>query len=277
MQEELDVEDMEIIFFAGKNDDICLSEFARSHVRTEKKLAPNVRNTFILHFVTRGVCRFCDTDVPAGSAFLISKGQLHSIRVEPPYSHTWIAFEGAGAEKLLSVFGIKSDEHVIFDVSDFPVVAEMLDTAFGRCIKADDPKEKGLIALSALLSVLPYLTPCNSTAKKTGAVGDFVDLAAAFINEHFEKQITIKQVADYVHVSDKYLCRKFSERYKMSPKQYLTEIRLREAKRLLRRTDLKIKEIAASVGYPSQLSFSKSFREHCGVSPSEYSVNRDNY
>ena len=54
---------------------------------------------------------------------------------------------------------------------------------------------------------------------------------------------------------------------------YMKEIRIREAKKLLQDTDLKVQEISARVGYDNEKHFMKTFRGQCGVSPSEYRRN----
>lgn len=55
-----------------------------------------------------------------------------------------------------------------------------------------------------------------------------------------------------------------------SPKEYLTEYRIKQACRLLRETTLSVSAIAYSVGFENNLYFSKAFRKQKGKSPSEY-------
>lgn len=64
--------------------------------------------------------------------------------------------------------------------------------------------------------------------------------------------------------------RKFRKAYGVSPKEYLTSLRMNKAKEMLRTTNFEIKEIAASVGYRDQLYFSRLFSKKEGLSPSEY-------
>ena len=56
----------------------------------------------------------------------------------------------------------------------------------------------------------------------------------------------------------------------MSPKQYLLNKRLTRAKELLKETNASVFEIANSVGYDDQLYFSRIFKKHIGISPTEY-------
>ncbi|GFI69219.1 HTH-type transcriptional regulator YesS [Lachnospiraceae bacterium] len=54
---------------------------------------------------------------------------------------------------------------------------------------------------------------------------------------------------------------------------YLKEIRIQEAKRLLEETDMKVVDISGRVGYENEKHFMKTFKASCGVSPTEYRKN----
>ena len=55
-----------------------------------------------------------------------------------------------------------------------------------------------------------------------------------------------------------------------SPKEYLTDFRIRQACNLLENSDLSITAIANSVGFENNLYFSKAFRKIKGISPKNY-------
>ena len=56
----------------------------------------------------------------------------------------------------------------------------------------------------------------------------------------------------------------------MSPKKYIVKEKLDKAKMMLTKTDIPITQIAASVGYPDVLAFSKVFSAYEKMSPSKY-------
>lgn len=70
------------------------------------------------------------------------------------------------------------------------------------------------------------------------------------------------------------MCALFKQTYGIPPKQYFQDIRMKKAMSLLVNTDLKIADIALSVGCDCQLAFSGAFRKYIGVSPSEYRENK---
>ena len=84
----------------------------------------------------------------------------------------------------------------------------------------------------------------------------------------------MQQIADALYVDAAYLTRKFTQKYGISPKEYLVEKRMAHAKKLLRETDVSVKEISISVGYLDPLYFSRLFKKKEGVSPLSYRKKR---
>ena len=82
--------------------------------------------------------------------------------------------------------------------------------------------------------------------------------------------IGISDVARHVGVSRSQLYRLFVSELKLTPMQALTQVRIRHACALLRRGDLSVKAVAASVGFENPLYFSRRFHEIVGSPPTEY-------
>ena len=77
-------------------------------------------------------------------------------------------------------------------------------------------------------------------------------------------------LADSLAVSAPYLSKLFHEQTGSSPSKYLTDIRMRQARKLLMDTNLTVKEIAGRVGFPDPFHFSRSFKNAVGISPAQY-------
>ena len=96
-------------------------------------------------------------------------------------------------------------------------------------------------------------------------------VALCDINEdNFNREITVSEIAATLCVDPAYLTRRFTQKYGLSPKEYIVEKRIAHAKRLLMETDATVKEISVSVGYADQLYFSRIFKKKEGVSPQAY-------
>ncbi len=94
--------------------------------------------------------------------------------------------------------------------------------------------------------------------------------AEHYIREHYPEKLTLDQVAQQVYVTPGYLSRLFSEIEGTGFTDYLTQVRMEEAKRLLKTRRNKIYEIAERVGYRDVKHFMRVFRKLEKCTPSEY-------
>lgn len=94
--------------------------------------------------------------------------------------------------------------------------------------------------------------------------------AMAYVNNNLDRQISLKEVADYVHLNASYLSVLFKEQTRLTFSEYVTRKKLQIAKNLLLTTDLPIDEIAQKAGYQTAKYFIKLFKEFEGITPSKY-------
>ncbi len=85
--------------------------------------------------------------------------------------------------------------------------------------------------------------------------------------------ITINQLASMLSISERTLGRKIKYHTNKSSKQFIDDIRIEKACRLLKKTDKQIKEIAFLCGYKSDFVFRRAFIRKVGICPSEYKSN----
>jgi YesN/AraC family two-component response regulator len=92
----------------------------------------------------------------------------------------------------------------------------------------------------------------------------------AYVDRHCRESITLDDVAEVVHVSPSRVRHVFKDVTGVSFKEYVTQVRVAEAKRLLLGTDLSVAEIARAVSYTNINQFYKVFYRSCAMSPGEY-------
>jgi AraC-like DNA-binding protein len=92
----------------------------------------------------------------------------------------------------------------------------------------------------------------------------------AYVDRHCRDGITLDDVAGLVHVSPSRVRHVFKDVTGVSFKEYVTQVRVAEAKRLLLGTDLSVADVARSVSYTNLNQFYKVFTRSCGMSPGEY-------
>jgi AraC-like DNA-binding protein len=93
--------------------------------------------------------------------------------------------------------------------------------------------------------------------------------ARDFVEAHYAQPIRLADIAKAANLSVSQLSALFGRYYGLAPIEYLTTVRLREAKLLLAR-GLRVKEVALETGFASQHYFSRVFRQAIGLAPREF-------
>lgn len=91
-----------------------------------------------------------------------------------------------------------------------------------------------------------------------------------FIHENFDKRITLKEASDIACMTEQSFCRFFKSRTKKSFSQYVEDLRVAHAKKMLIEMDTPISDIAYSCGYKSSSHFCKVFKDHTGQTPNQF-------
>ncbi len=91
-----------------------------------------------------------------------------------------------------------------------------------------------------------------------------------YIEANYNKKISLNELSEKFYISKFYMIKKFKEEFKLTPLEYLTEYRLKVAKKLLLNSNNTIEYVAISVGYSNANYFSKVFKKNFNVTPKEY-------
>lgn len=94
--------------------------------------------------------------------------------------------------------------------------------------------------------------------------------AKQYIQDHFADPITLEEVADASGFSGSYFSTFFKKETGMGFNQYLTQVRMEQAKSLLRESELPVAEVCRQVGYHDAKHFNRLFSRSAGLTPGEY-------
>jgi two-component system, response regulator YesN len=97
-----------------------------------------------------------------------------------------------------------------------------------------------------------------------------VEKAKDYILSHFHRDLKASEVANEIHITPNYFSMIFKKEFGQSFNEYLNELRIEKAKRLLTETSDRIFEIAEEVGYKEYKYFVQVFRKKTCMSPTEY-------
>lgn len=97
-----------------------------------------------------------------------------------------------------------------------------------------------------------------------------VQIVKEYLDAHFTERITLDALADRFYINKFYLTRVFKEQFGQSITNYLLQLRITQAKRMLRFTDHSIEAVAAECGLQDANYFSRLFKKIEGITPGEY-------
>lgn len=118
-----------------------------------------------------------------------------------------------------------------------------------------------------------YLLSGNNGSEEVHSAGeeDEIGQVVHYMEEHFcDPEISMTAIADSFELSTTRFSLSFKEKMGMSPSDYLTLLRVENAKELLASTNLTIRDISAQVGYYDSGSFIRRFKQVTGETPLQY-------
>jgi two-component system response regulator YesN len=105
---------------------------------------------------------------------------------------------------------------------------------------------------------------------KKKAISNIIDKANRIIDERFNQELTLDEISKELYISPQYFSRLYKSEMGINFIERLTEVRIKNAKRLMKESEHTVKEICFMSGYCDPNYFSRLFKKHEGVSPSEY-------
>lgn len=243
--------------WAGWSDDPAVARFG-----------PARRNSTIVHYCTAGAGFYNGHSVHAGQGFIIRPGDWEEYHPDEknPWTFFWLVISAPDPEQILRFYDENPETHVF----DYDFVSDVRDMQ--RWLSAhSSARPQGLKNWTLLMRLLDLHLAHEKRAPSPAA--GYAEYARSYIEYHASSRVTVNDVARKIGVSASYLYRIFTAAYGCSPRQFLNECRLRRARELLGAGE-SVAETARAAGYDDALEFSRFFKAHTGLSPSDYAAKK---
>ncbi|WP_395027529.1 AraC family transcriptional regulator [Robinsoniella sp.] len=251
---------------------LCIGHFYCDHTYQVRRSS---FDSFLAILVIRGT-GYIEID---GTAHNIHAGELAVIDCYKPHAYGarnswefyWIHFDGMTARhyfnliqnKYPHIFHLSRDA---FSETLLPVSA-ILDSF--SCERACKEIQMSKYITDMLTSIL--ISEESTPANPRPAAGiSPVELATAYIRQHYQESISIEELAEKAALSPYYFIREFKKETGLTPHSYLTAMRINSAKFYLRTTGRSVKEIGFACGFQSENSFCITFKKQEGMTPTQF-------
>lgn len=265
--------------YTTKGIDLVLDFCGFEDCKPKHAFGPAIRENYVLHYISSGTGTFHykqhTYQLKQGDLFLLKPDELTYYEADDdnPWSYYWLGIGGTRANEYFNFSDINDTGIVYNDHSNST-------DSIGKLIKSTiyqantlPPHPKHKLALYSKIYLILYqlgqISPKQHDSETLERSTQLYLSCKHYINAHYGNELSIQRIADEFAINRSYLTEIFKKHHHLSPKEYLTEVRMKRAKQLLEQTTESIKAISYSVGYHDQLTFSKAYKVYWGESPNK--------
>ena len=215
----------------------------------------NNRNSYGLSFCREGKITYTHNGKDYVSdnkhIILLPQGQSYTLRRDKTGRFTLINF--TCTEHLTDTFFLFPVQNLLPFFRDFEQMQELFLFAENRAK-----------LMSIFYGMLHNLATGSAVSKSIAPAMDYIE------KNYADPELTNQKLADICNISEVYLRKLFDKHLKTSPHQYICDIRLQKAKQLLTEGHLKIQAVCTACGFTNPYHFSRFFKQHTGLTPTDY-------
>ncbi|GCE08308.1 AraC family transcriptional regulator [Dictyobacter aurantiacus] len=231
---------------------------------------------FILAGQGRHILNGTEHPVQRGNCFLLTPADFHDLR--PASGETLELFDVVFLADVLQGAVYRLLFHALhsYRVDFTPDEAQRMEQEFQRLYDESNTHRVGseLIMIGTLERILIDLLRHHSQREIQQPIGESaatqyqkLSLSLIYLHHHFREPLTLKEVAQQVHLSPTYFSEYFHQVYGITFQQYLQDLRLRFAHSLLTSSSVPISHVYAAAGFQTLPHFERAFKQKFGHTP----------
>lgn len=233
------------------------------------------RHHALWHFVLRGRGHVMSaqgtSELGPGDSFLFLPDQMLRYEADEhdPWEYLWLGIGGRRVVHHLTRCGFSPDTVVNRGGALALAIEEKARSLLLLLEQEKDKRQADSLRLqSGLYGLLELLSRAHDAGtRKLPPPVPYVRELVALMEIAYSRRLTVAGLAGYAGLERTYCARLFQREMGVGMKEYLTRLRMAKARGLLRETQMTVKAVAESVGYPNEEAFSKRFKVVYGVTP----------
>ena len=214
------------------------------------------------------------------------KEQIHvsDVCVVPAYTRHWIHAKGKQGLILLSIepdaiAEILSKDLDTEDIQLLPHFTQAdpliyhLGLSLKKALQVDTLDSRFYVeslSVALIAHLMQFYTAKNPVPNEVFSEDLKIKQAKDYIHAYLTEKLSLQEIANAVGVSKYHFCRIFKQSTGLTLWQYVIQQRIKLAKQLLKNPQLSIWQISDRLGYSNSTQFTNFFRQHTGITPSDY-------
>lgn len=258
-----------------------------THFHVDFEIMYCVEGSYSFHYMNAAGIRKTECITPKNMIF-IPKGLYHGIEnVSYPYSRYFLHLPVSQTIELLdstfmlspfqTYFMHAGKEIYVPRILQTGTLSDKIEKIFERMINVymtpalnNSCNELHLRSLLGLMFCELYESHRDFFTGPRSVKGHIANEVRRYIDENYDQQLNISELAREHFVHPSYLSHIFANQVGLSPRKYLTNLRLSNARKLLLSSENTIQSISAKVGFPDVNNFIQSFKKSFGITPKQY-------
>lgn len=229
---------------------------------------PTSKNIYLLHFIIDGKGTYYINDkvynLKKGDVFAIFPDDVVSYKADEnePWYFCWIGFMGTNASEYYKHIGF-TENSLITHLDNNLFIKGIMNCL--DYIEENEKRDLSMLRLDAF--VLEILSSFETAVQNSSKA--YIQSAVIYMEMNYNKKISLSDVANIIGLEYSYFFKLFKNEIGISPNEYLINLRIEKAKKLLK-ANTEIKNIPALVGISDVYYFTKLFKKCVGTTPSDY-------
>ena len=252
---------------------------SKMEITTERKellhdITPHTHDCYEIEFILEGkathIINGYSYEISTGDIYLVSPSDFHSIHTVKGLQLINIKFTEQFVSPNLLYALISHSTNLIgkFTENDFFSISAILQCLVDQQDKMGNFQQT--FSKNLCECILIHLLQSLDTRHTISKSNKTIYSAALFINRNFKNVISLETLALETGYSKNYFSKLFNDAFGMGINEYITQVRLSHAKKMLISTKESVTNVGYTSGFPSFTTFSREFKKKFGMTPSEY-------
>ena len=254
----------------------------RPHQHSSLELSYIISGEIVLEFYSKETKKMETTYLFPHQFFIVKPGCLHSVNIPSSLVSLGLEFvteEGDILEYMQNskyVASLPLAQKLLNEFQDVLIFHDNQNVAylfnqFKKFISENKPDIfLDQIYELELKRLLIEILKCTKESNFTSGQNIYIKKAVSYIQANYNQNLSVKEVAEYLGISEPYLQKMFRNNLNVSIHAFINQTRIAKAKNLIANTNFPIKKIAKDIGYNSIQSFIENFKSVAGCTPTEF-------